>query len=68
MLHKQISKHAGKALAAGLMAAWLSTGALASGPEKSNDNAAQAQPVSVPTQQLDSYELGKLAQNYSREH
>lgn len=67
MLHKQLSKPAGKALAAGLMAAWLSTGAIASGPEKSNDNAAQAQPATAPAvqQELTHAQIARMAQQYS---
>ena len=51
MLHKQFSKPARKALAAGLMAAWLSTGAIADDGGARQANDAGFQPVSTPAVQ-----------------
>ena len=68
MLQERFTKPAGKALAAGLMAAWLSTGAMASGPEQANNDNFQLQTVSLNVQTGDKlFELADSARKASLE-
>lgn len=71
MLQKKSSKPAGKALAAGLLAAWMSVTpiAYAAGPnEEPANNVSYTEGSQPAVQQLDPVQLLALARNYSLEN